>query len=81
MDNPIDDEKENQHNQVNKREEKIQHNQVREREREERESPTYIYITERKGKSQHTYIYIHMVGKKRIHDTWLTISERRRTVI
>jgi hypothetical protein len=30
MDNPIDDEKENQHNQLEEREEKIQHNQVRE---------------------------------------------------
>ncbi len=41
MDNPIDDEKENQHNQVGETEEKIQHNQVKER---GKKSPTYIYI-------------------------------------
>ncbi len=41
MDNPIDDEKENQHNQVEETEEKTQHNQVKER---GKKSPTYIYI-------------------------------------
>jgi hypothetical protein len=40
MDNPINDEKKNQHNQVKEREEK---NPRQPGEREKRENPTYIY--------------------------------------